>query len=243
MLLEHREHEHGAFATFTYSDEHLPRDERGRGVLSRVDARALLRALWDRDVRVPFFLVGEYGKHRTQRPHLHALFFGLEPVRYTQVLERAWGDRGYVDVGNVTAESIAYCSFYCTKKLTKAGDAHLDGKPPEFVRSSRHPPLGMTGLEHIARMHLEVPAVRAHVDEVGDVVHVFRIDGKVYRHHPTMLKHLRRMVGVPELARERKDVPEELRLEREAELLAGQGQARRMADRLWILRNRNGRSL
>lgn len=95
--------------------------------------------------KIKYYQCGEYGeicKHGIDlskvkcplcnlgRPHHHAILFNVRPldlvpyaqegdtIRYTSpTLEKLWG-YGFVDVGNVTQQSAAYCARYIMKKIT-----------------------------------------------------------------------------------------------------------------------------
>lgn len=86
--------------------------------------QASTEAVWE----VPVFHCGEYGE-RTFRPHYHALIFGLDfeqerqafkksgehTLYRSEALDKVWG-HGYVNIGELTFESAAYCARYTLKK-------------------------------------------------------------------------------------------------------------------------------
>lgn len=191
LILERYDTEHVAFITLTYDDEHLPRfswrkdyDQEKEtfvqcpehtvyaGSLSPDDMRLFLyriRQSWPERLR--FFAVGEYGE-KHDRPHYHALMFGLPHCRHGGT--RNWEDyccdvcdlvrstwkKGRIHVGTVTDQSIGYCAGYAAKKLTAKGDPRLvcgkRGKDllfkhPEFVRMSRRPGIGSDAIRKIAK--------------------------------------------------------------------------------------------
>lgn len=147
------------FVTLTYSDENL-------SSLSLVyrHFQLFMKRLVSRCGPVRFFMCGEYGDE-SQRPHFHALLFGLELtdlVFYKETekgrlwtspfLESVW-QKGFVVVGAVTMESASYVSRYVLKKRT--GDMArehyeaVDGdtgevvdREPEFCRMSLRPGIG-----------------------------------------------------------------------------------------------------
>lgn len=75
LLLELRSHGDAAFVTLTYSDDFLPKNK-------SLDPKQL--KLWMKRLNklagggLRYYNVGEYGD-QTQRPHYHALIFGLPP--------------------------------------------------------------------------------------------------------------------------------------------------------------------
>jgi len=106
--------------------------------------------------RIRFFACGEYGD-RTQRPHYHAIVFGLSipdrtfySVRNGNTLYKSewlndlWG-HGDVVIGDVTSDSVAYVCRYCLKKLhAQSSDVgyRASGRVPEYIVMSRRPGIG-----------------------------------------------------------------------------------------------------
>lgn len=125
-------HEHSVFVTPTFSDEFLPAD---LSVSVRTHQLFVKRVRYFFEKPLRFFGVGEYGG-KTNRPHYHTIFFGLElPDRtlwrttpagdrlYRSVsFERAW-PYGHCLIGEVTPQSAAYVARYCTKKMTGEASA------------------------------------------------------------------------------------------------------------------------
>lgn len=129
-------HADNAFLTLTYSDSHLP----AGGTLLKRD----LQLFWKRvrKAKGPFryLACGEYGE-KTNRPHYHALIFGLDfddsrpygprgqkyQRRVSRELEDLWG-LGRTELGSVSLDSAGYVAKYATKKamLGKAIDDHED---------------------------------------------------------------------------------------------------------------------
>lgn len=145
-----------AFVTLTYDDEHLPvcgQDGPLRlGSLSTIDAERWLKRLRKaiEPRRFRFYLAGEYGSdkpyfHRglrrfvkgTERPHYHAIVFGLDPFGDKQVLGESW-PFGHVVVGTVTADSIRYVADYVIARLTGDEAARVyKGRTVPFSRMSQ----------------------------------------------------------------------------------------------------------
>ena len=122
-------HESSYFVTLTYAPENLPI---GRTLVYRHVQFFLkrLRKWYRRPVR--YYVCGEYGE-QLDRPHYHALLFGLElpdlkPYRtggryklWTSAkLDALWG-LGFCSVGQVTFESAAYCARYVMGKVNSEG--------------------------------------------------------------------------------------------------------------------------
>ena len=112
-----------------------------------------------------YFACGEYGD-QTQRPHYHALIFGIDfddkkffkknkngdSLFRSEQAQSIWsdkhGDIGFVTLGAVSFQSAAYVARYIMKK--QSGDqavAHYRGRQPEFVLPSKKPGLGRKWIE------------------------------------------------------------------------------------------------
>lgn len=165
-LLELGEHKSSYFVTLTYSDEYVPF---GHGVdkdtgevtcdcmtLQKRDFQLFMKRLRKKfsDQKIRFFACGEYGPE-TQRPHYHAILFGLELndlVLYKRCmhgdynyynspsLQEVW-PYGHVVVGKVTWESCCYTARYIMKKQKGDGALFYDltGIEPPFSLMSRKP--------------------------------------------------------------------------------------------------------
>lgn len=152
------------FITLTYSDENLEihhtldteTGEIHEGTTVNVET---MKKFWKRvrkkypEAKIKYLECGEYGS-KTQRPHYHAIVFGL-PLDQTQFkkvgmcesmhtprwtspeLEKLWG-LGLVDIGRVTWESCAYVARYALKKVEgkNAEWYQAQGRKPEFIAMS-----------------------------------------------------------------------------------------------------------
>jgi len=113
-------HEENAFVTLTYNDENLPAD---KGLSKDELQRFFKRLRKNIDMategrKIKYFAAGEYGQEKDdygipkERPHYHAIIFGLSP----------WGDdlwelkdswrKGFVYTGTVTYDSARYVAEY-----------------------------------------------------------------------------------------------------------------------------------
>lgn len=107
------------------------------------------------DQKLRFYMCGEYGS-QTKRPHYHAIIFGLElsdlkiykvtplhDILYTsETLSKLW-PFGFVIIGQVTPQSVAYVARYVMKK--QGYDKEFYKKlniSPEFTRMSLKPGIG-----------------------------------------------------------------------------------------------------
>jgi len=121
-LAEAASHEHNWFATLTYSPEFIP----PRGALCHRDWQLFAKRVRRRLGPFRYLMCGEYGE-QTQRPHYHALLFGLDvpdasafsvrrghSVFRSRILQDLWA-KGIVELGTVTPQSARYCSGYVLK--------------------------------------------------------------------------------------------------------------------------------
>lgn len=155
--LELVDHDHAAFTTLTYSDEHLPPTLRKRHL--QLFLKRLRRSKPARRIR--FFAAGEYGE-QNQRPHYHAILYGIgHAPRDHLYIEDAWG-QGYCHTVAATPANIAYTAGYTAKKTGWARDAAerdiVDAETgevlpekwqPPFIQMSRNPGIGATAKQHI----------------------------------------------------------------------------------------------
>lgn len=186
ILLESLAHQANAFVTLTYDEEHLPHelDSKTPGGWIRE-----LRRIVERPLR--YFAVGEYGE-QTKRPHYHAAVFGLSMLE-SEAVSEAWS-KGYVHVGELTAESAQYIAGYVCKKMTARSDPRLEGRFPEFSRMSLRPGIGVYAIEQMAGGYLSLGGSQALIDD-GDVTPLLRIGGRKYPLGRYMRDQLRVAVG------------------------------------------------
>lgn len=116
-----------AFLTITYDPECIP----DYGSLVKQDLRRFHKANHKSGLRYKYYQCGEYGSQGL-RPHYHMIMLDYWPddarpvaqsgshVLYTSAkLNARWG-KGQIMIGQVTQQSIMYCTKYCTKKKTGA---------------------------------------------------------------------------------------------------------------------------
>lgn len=122
---ESQMHENSCFITNTYDDENLPYGE----TLHRPHWVKFIKRLRKKTSKFRIYYCGEYGG-QTERPHYHGLLFGFRPtdgkfysendgnILYTsKFLDDTW-THGQVLWGELTFDSAAYVSRYCTDKKT-----------------------------------------------------------------------------------------------------------------------------
>lgn len=154
-------HEHNQYVTLTYNQENLPEDDS----LKKKD----LTDFWKRlrkKFKIRYYACGEYGDEK-ERPHYHAIIFGLklDDLTYyrttrdgfklynSKVIDEIW-THGYCTIGAVTFESCAYVARYIMKKqLGKGAEDHylkidkstgeiLSDRTPEYTVMSNRPGIG-----------------------------------------------------------------------------------------------------
>lgn len=151
-------HKQNCFVTLTYSEDQLP----AGGSLRYRDFQLFMKRLRKASqVRVRFFVCGEYGEELS-RPHYHACLFGYDfpdkkPVSYlassqkawrSSLLERLW-PHGHCHLGSLNVRSAAYAARYVLKKVTGPlglehyrrvdSDGVITQLVPEFARMSLRP--------------------------------------------------------------------------------------------------------
>ena len=170
LILENMMHDKAVFITLTYSDEHLPE----KGSLSSRDLQLFFKRLRKRiaPAKIRYFACGEYGE-RFKRPHYHAIIFGLENCHITwQFVHECW-NKGIIDVGSVTKDSISYVAGYVSKKIGSEDRERIKSGEisREFCRMSLKPAIGASALDEFAKYAL--------VQGGFDVIQTLKIGDKV----------------------------------------------------------------
>lgn len=154
-VLEALEHDENYFITLTYDNEHLPKD----GALHKEDLQKFFKRLRKEFGECRYFACGELGKGN-QRPHFHALVFGLHLPDLKPVLGHPKSDRftkvwpfGAYSIDEVTYASANYVAQYQSNKLFKG--VHTG----EFIVASNRPGLGASWCEKNLNTLLEYDAV------------------------------------------------------------------------------------
>lgn len=171
LMLESKLHSESVFVTLTYDEKHVPAD----GNLEPDVLRDFLKRLRSRiePRRLRYFVVGEYGD-QTERPHYHAVLFGVGLGDRAQ-LQASW-DRGFVHVGTLTEKSAGYVVSYTLKRMTRAGDPRLEGRVPEFARMSLKPGIGAVAMEEIANALRSKIALQGAEEDAGPVQRASAVD-------------------------------------------------------------------
>lgn len=152
---ELRQHDNNYYLTFTYEDSFLPVDKDGQMCFDKQRIIKLHRDLrkrfqqgrfrnpcyyeiegspefldLPRDVHFKYYLTSEYGPEEsgaTQRPHYHAVYYGLGVDLYTAELlfKSLWPD-GFIRCLPAWPGSAGYISKYLVKDVSTNGDAYCD---------------------------------------------------------------------------------------------------------------------
>lgn len=157
LFHEQEYYSESAFVTLTYNDSNLPTG----GTLKSTHLRDWMKRLrkriasQDPNRRIKYFACGEYGD-QTNRPHYHAIIFGLkkcntcyacnkplrnrgadEPKFDCRLCRESW-NFGDIDIGSVEYASIRYVSKYVQKKTygDHAKTLYKDREAP-FQRQSQ----------------------------------------------------------------------------------------------------------
>lgn len=178
IMLEGLCHVEKAFVTLTYDNKHielLP-DDPVRGILVKADLQDWLKRFRKRiePLRCRYYAVGEYApddlvRSIFGRPHYHLILFGFATCVRGQTLtnpatkQSRWRDccdicrlygetwgKGDILLGSVTRDSASYCAEYTVKKMTRADDLRLHGRPPEFCTMSLRPGIGADYMWEVA---------------------------------------------------------------------------------------------
>lgn len=162
--LELQQHNSATFATFTYDEENKP------PTLSRTDLAKAVKRIRSRYERNPlwksrlhtnhtlrWFGCGEYGTN-TNRPHYHAIIYGLDSAIHGQLIQDAWG-LGHTRLHEVNTATINYVAGYTSKKITDRANNQRERVDPNtgevyhwqppFLQMSKNPGIGAHAKTHI----------------------------------------------------------------------------------------------
>lgn len=201
LMLESLYHPRSWFVTLTYAPDQVRLSPSGLPTLVPRDLQLFLKRV-RKDTEVRFFAVGEYGT-RTERPHYHAILYGLSEEwlefnasGYLTFRRPTWWPHGWVSIAEFNSARASYIAHYTTKKLTRPDPDRLGDRYPEFMRSSRRPGIGAKAVEALAELYRSnagalVLSIR------GDVVSEVRLQGSVWPLDAFMKEKLRRELEIP----------------------------------------------
>lgn len=138
-------HDDSVFITLTYNDKYLPDNSSLRKADLQKFFKRLRKRLGERKVR--YFACGEYGD-QTQRPHYHAIIFGLSLSKDDKQMVVDswpfcdWSNRSIYSnsFGMAEPDSISYVAQYIDKKYS--GDLAEE----EYVKKNREPVFKLSSL-------------------------------------------------------------------------------------------------
>lgn len=190
MILERADHDCACFITLTYNDQNLPESLCvDKSEVQRFFKR-LRKEVYPRTLR--YFAVGEYGD-RSQRPHYHAIIFGISPQE-RELVEKAW-QKGFIQIGTAEPATMSYCGGYITKKMTKKGDPRLHGREPEFALMSRMPGLGVNYVKSLTDAY-KTDRGKVALQVMGWVAGDIILEGKRYKLARTLKEKLITQLGL-----------------------------------------------
>lgn len=183
------------FATFTYSEETVPRTGSGERTLCKKDLQTFLSNARRDFGPFRFYACGEYGTQATKRPHYHLVLFPFKANQEREIASRWMARYGRAQCLPYKPQACQYVSKYATKFATAPGRLE-PGQEPEFRISSRSPALGvdfaMSVFQRLGK------AQRDHwLDVIGDVPKSYRVAGKIYPFGRFLVSKMREAYGIP----------------------------------------------
>ena len=110
MYHESDYHNSSSFITLTYSEENLPENK----TVKKKDFQDFMKRFRKNvDRKIKYYACGEYGL-LGDRPHYHAIVFGLHP-KDKNLIDDSWC-RGFTDVKLATYDRMKYVAKYINKK-------------------------------------------------------------------------------------------------------------------------------
>jgi hypothetical protein len=198
------QYEGSCFVTLTYDPDSVPRDSDGVHVLRKPDLQKFFKRWRKSCGPVRYFSCGEYGD-QTQRPHYHAVLFGL-PMSdaVAEQIQQTW-KLGFTQTTELTPERASYVAHYATKKLLKPDAKGLAGRPPEFSMMSLKPPIGQNMVSDLVAFYRTETGERV-LRSACDVHSTIRIGGKILPIDPFIRRKLRDELGIGQTEVERTGV-------------------------------------
>lgn len=143
-LFELHDWKDASFVTFTYDDEHYPKNgSLDKEFMKDYWDRFQKRIAYNKHSNIKYFQAGEYGDH-THRAHYHAIIYGLNPNPFDkhnedrEIIAESWQycqkemwnwnrfDYNKNAINFVTRETIQYVAGYVQKKLKSFRAAEYD---------------------------------------------------------------------------------------------------------------------
>nr|QJB19933.1 MAG: replication initiator protein [Microvirus sp.] len=150
------------FITLTYDTESVPITANGMMTLRKTDLQEYIHILKALNPNLKYYAAGEYGSQR-DRPHYHLIVMNVlieSDIRRAWIIPNSTVPRGDIDIGKVSAESIAYTAKYIDKE--KRIPLHKnDFREKEFSLMSKK----------IGKNYLEAKGVKEYHDHQNGVTH------------------------------------------------------------------------
>lgn len=155
------------FVTLTLNDSNLTYGSGEDPLLNPTDIILFLKRLRKElsktnERKIRYFACGEYGD-QFGRPHYHMIIFNL-PENPLELIKSAWSkdgqSMGFVYLGTVTPQSIAYVAKYAIKSV-------LDEESGTFARMSRKPGIGYDYALNTFKWHKK--GLKNYIPEFGGV--------------------------------------------------------------------------
>lgn len=130
-----------SFITLTYKTRFLPKNN-GESTLKHEDFQKFMKRTRKhfKNKHLSYIMCGEYGENGTQRPHYHAVIYGVDRKEWSEEdLSKLWG-KGRVDLSKLpfSGNAIEYVTGYVRKKL-------LDRRGKrEYLAKNKKPPYQIT---------------------------------------------------------------------------------------------------
>lgn len=190
---ELRQHEGNYFVTLTYDEQSVPWDtETGLMRFDRPRIRKLCMDMRKRfqmrrlrnpafpaligapeylplpeDVHFKYYITSEYCPTSTQRPHYHAVFYGLQVDTYTaEILFRLLWPEGFVTVYPALDGAAGYISKYLCKDVLEVDSYHSEIQDKPFQRQSNG--LGKSYVDRMRSWHEADPYNRQYYQYHGE---------------------------------------------------------------------------
>lgn len=126
-------HENSCFATLTYSEENVPRNDLGWTCLDKRHLVQLFKKMRKNCPPFKYYAIGEYGS-KTHRAHYHVFFFGLDHEETHEYLDEYW-PHGHHRVTPINGNRIGYvANFHIVAK--RRPNAATE-QTPEFTLCSK----------------------------------------------------------------------------------------------------------
>ena len=166
------------FITLTYDDEHLVYGGTGHPTLDKSHIQEFNKRLRSaqksycksrkiaENLRIRYYVVGEYGESETARPHYHAIYFNIYP-EVVQNVHKLWR-KGFTRVDQVNPKTIGYVTKYITKVDSRIV-AELQVERP-FSMMSLKPGLGTQYIHSFKEYHSRESNLVSYVNEQGNRV-------------------------------------------------------------------------